>query len=392
MDRMASLGTLAAGIAHEINNPLTYVIANLQLVEQALAGAPQSPRASARATPTAGDVQQPDRDDGLSARLRNALEGAERIRNIVADVKTFARAADDHRTLIDVRGVMDSAIRVVFAEIRQKAQVVKEYTHVSLVMANAGQLGQVFVNLLLNAAYAVGDSGPDHNVIRVSVRTPSPGQVLIEVSDSGRGIPTEETSRIFEPFFTTKPVGVGTGLGLSICHGIVQSLGGNISVESEIGRGTTFRITLPSSSAASHSSRPPPLYGTRPALRGRVLIVDDEPQIAEVVRLILQSDHDASTAAGAAQAFELLTADPAGPAFDVILCDLHMPGMSGMDLYEKLLATRPEVAERIVFMTGGTYTSRSRDFVARVKNTCIDKPVDAAELCALVARRVRKRG
>jgi two-component system cell cycle sensor histidine kinase/response regulator CckA len=395
MDRMASLGTLAAGMAHEINNPLTYVIANLQLVERALTRMPDSPRKSAQATLAAQNAQPPALDSSspsiLSARLCDALEGAERIRNIVADVKTFSHAADDHRTLLDVRGVIDSAVRVVFAQIRHKAQMTKEYAHVPLVLANAGQLGQVIVNLLLNAADAMGEGGPEHNVIRIGVRTSSSGQVLIEVSDSGEGIRAEVQSRVFEPFFTTKPVGVGTGLGLSICHGIVQSLGGTISVESEVGRGATFRITLPSSGAAPLSTRPPPLYGARPAARGRVLIVDDEPQVAEVVRLILQSDHDASTAAGAAEAFDILTAEPAAVAFDLILCDLHMSGMSGMDLYDKLLTTRPEAAERMVFMTGGTFTSRSRDFVAKVKNTCVDKPVDATELCALVASRVQKR-
>ena len=393
IDRMASLGTLAAGIAHEINNPLTYVIANLQLVQEEMSRRFQEYREAVWAGQGAEGPEPLESAQSLrelAARLRDALEGAERIRSIVLDVKTFSRAADDHRTLIDVRSVIDSAVRVVFAEIRQKAHLVKEYKHIPLVMANPGQLGQVFVNLLLNAAHAIGEGGPEKNVIRVVTGTSPPDQVVVEVSDSGNGIAPQVLHRIFDPFFTTKPLGIGTGLGLSVCHGIVHSLGGRISVESEVGHGTTFRIVLPSSSERAHSSQPPPLYGPEPSSRGRVLIIDDEPQLAHVVKLLLQPDHDASVATSCVKAFELLTAESDGSGFDVILCDLHMPGMSGMDLYEKLVGTHPHVAERMVFMTGGTFTPRSRDFVSGIKNPCIDKPVDAAEIRALVSRRVAK--
>jgi len=222
LDRMASLGTLAAGIAHEINNPLTYVIANLQLLAE----------------------EMPH-----SALLHDALEGSERIRGIVSHMKTFSRAGDEHRTYVDPRSVLDSSIKVVMSEIGSRARLVKDYGHVPLVLANPGQLGQVFLNLLLNAAHSIEEGNPQNNTVRVATRAAPSGEIVVEISDTGRGIPAEVRPRIFDPFFTTKPLGIGTGLGLSICHGIVRGLHGTISVESELGSGTTFRITLPEPAA-----------------------------------------------------------------------------------------------------------------------------------------------
>jgi two-component system, NtrC family, sensor kinase len=241
LDRLAALGTLAAGIAHEINNPLTYVIANLQLIDEELPGLVQA----VATTPTSADVSARFRE--LGAKLRDAVDGAERIRGIVNDVKMFSRGGYDHRTHVDVHNVLDSSLKVVMSEIRQRARLIREYHPTPLVFASPGQLGQVFLNLLLNAAHAIGDSQPEDNTIRVVTRTTAKGEVLVEVSDTGSGIEPEVQHRIFDPFFSTKPVGLGTGLGLSICHGIVRSLGGTITVESQVGSGATFRVTIPAS-------------------------------------------------------------------------------------------------------------------------------------------------
>src|SRR5690242_12916309 len=205
LDRMASLGTLAAGIAHEINNPLTYVIANLQLLEEEMPRLLRDyvgPNDQA-AGPSPSSVQ---RFGELSARLHDALEGAERIRGIVLHVKTFSRAGDEHRTYVDVRSILDSSIKVVFSEIRQRARLIKEYNHTPLVLANPGQLGQVFLNLLLNAAHAIEEEDPQKNSIKISTRTAPTGDIAIEISDTGRGMPPEVRQRIFDPFFTTKPL------------------------------------------------------------------------------------------------------------------------------------------------------------------------------------------
>jgi signal transduction histidine kinase len=396
LDRMASLGTLAAGIAHEINNPLTYVIANLELIEEEMPrliqeystamqrGAPASARASER--PAATVVA---RLNEISARLRDALDGSERIRGIVLNVKTFSRASDDHRTYVDVRSVLDSSIKVVMSEIRQRARLVKEYDNVPLVLANPGQLGQVFLNLLLNAAHSIEREEPEANVIRVATRKAPGGNIVVEVSDTGKGIPAEAQPRIFDPFFTTKPIGVGTGLGLSVCHGIVRSLGGTITVESEMRRGSTFRVVLPAAPERTLST-PKPAPVAIPHLHGRILIIDDEPKVAEAVRDMFGPSYDTKIVTSGSDALALLTREPDDQRFDVILCDLHMPDLSGMDLHQRLSENRPLTAERMVFMTGGTFSERSREFVHRVSNPCVDKPIDVQQLRELVAKRVLK--
>jgi len=399
LDRMASLGTLAAGIAHEINNPLTYVIANLELIEEEIprliqdyAAAIQRAPASSRTLPDRASPERPSptvvaRLNEISARLRDALDGSERIRGIVLNVKTFSRASDDHRAYVDVRSVLDSSIKVVTSEIRQRARLVKEYDHVPLVLANPGQLGQVFLNLLLNAAHSIEREDPEANIIRVATRKASNGDVVIEISDTGKGIPTEAQPRIFDPFYTTKPIGVGTGLGLSVCHGIVRSLGGAITVESELLRGSTFRVVLPAAPERTLST-PKPSPTPFPQVCGRILIIDDEPKVADAVRDMFGPGHETKVVTSGTEALALLTQEPDDQRFDVILCDLHMPDISGMELHQKLSENRSATAERMVFMTGGTFTERSREFVQRISNPCIDKPIDVQQLRELVAKKV----
>jgi len=396
LDRMASLGTLAAGIAHEINNPLTYVIANLELIEEELPRLIQEYTIAVQRAPTSS--RTPDRPtttvvarlNEISARLRDALDGSERIRGIVLNVKTFSRASDDHRAYVDVRSVLDSSIKVVTSEIRQRARLVKEYDHVPLVLANPGQLGQVFLNLLLNAAHAIEKDEPEANVIRVATKMGSSGEIVIEVSDTGKGIPPEAQPRIFDPFFTTKPIGVGTGLGLSVCHGIVRSLGGSITVESESLRGSTFRVVLPAAPERTLST-PQPFASPIPQVRGRILIIDDEPKVAEAVRDMFGIGHETKIVTSGGEALALLMQEPDDKHFDIILCDLHMPDISGMELHSKLNENRPATAERMIFMTGGTFTERSREFVRRVSNPCIDKPIETQRLRELVATTIASR-
>jgi signal transduction histidine kinase len=397
LDRMASLGTLAAGIAHEINNPLTYVIANLELIEEEMPRLIQDYTAAVhRITPSRpSDRPSSERPTSnviarlneISARLHDALDGSERIRGIVLNVKTFSRASDEHRAFVDVRSVLDSSIKVVMSEIRQRARLVKDYQNVPLVLANPGQLGQVFLNLLLNAAHSIEREEPEANVIRVGTRKAANGDIVIDVSDTGKGIPPEAQPRIFDPFFTTKPIGVGTGLGLSVCHGIVRSLGGSITVESELLRGSTFRVVLPAAPERSLAT-PKPAPSPIAQVRGRILIVDDEPKVAEAVRDMFGVTHEAKVVTSGSDALALLMNDPNAESFDVILCDLHMPDISGMELHQKLADNRPAIAERMIFMTGGTFTERSREFVHRVPNPCVDKPIDVQQLRELVAKRV----
>ena len=232
-ERMASLGTLSAGVAHEINNPLSYMLSNLRFVEDELQALAEEEASLAGA-----------RGREVREALKEAVEGAERVRHIVHDLKTFSHGGSDARGPVDVNAVLESCVNMARSELRHRAQLVKDYGELPPVRANASRLGQVFLNLLVNAAQAIPQGSLEANEVRLISRLER-GQVVVAVSDTGVGISPEHLRRLFDPFFTTKPVGVGTGLGLSICHGIIRELGGRITVESEPGRGSTFRVFLP---------------------------------------------------------------------------------------------------------------------------------------------------
>jgi signal transduction histidine kinase len=239
--RLTSLGTLAAGVAHEINNPLSYLMLNTAFVTEMLPGLLDDRNGEGNGSPEAlarkGDLRK-----RLFLALAHAQDGAERIRAIVHGLKMFSRPEDESKAPVDVREVLESAILMLQHEIDKRARLVKDYRDVPRVDANEGRLGQVFLNLLLNATQSLSET--TKNEIRAVIRH-DPPYVLVEVHDTGAGIPAEARGRIFEPFFTTKPVGSGTGLGLPICHGILKSLGGSLTFESEVGRGSVFRVALP---------------------------------------------------------------------------------------------------------------------------------------------------
>jgi len=238
--KLEALGRLAAGIAHEINNPLGFVIANVQYVRDALIAS------NGHADPALEE---------LRAALAEACEGGDRIKQIVRDLKTFAQPHDEGVAAVDLRPVLEFSLKMATPEIRGRAEVVTAFEDVPPVWAIAGRLEQVFVNLLVNAAQAIQPGNREQHHIRVSTRAAG-DNVVIEIADTGTGIPQAHLERIFDPFFTTKPVGVGTGLGLSICHSIVRAFGGELGVESVEGAGSTFRVTLPA--AKPGATAPPP--------------------------------------------------------------------------------------------------------------------------------------
>jgi PAS domain S-box-containing protein len=229
-DRLASVGRLAAAVGHEVNNPLAFAMANLDLAMERIAD--ETAPAEARLA----DVAE---------MLREAREGADRVRHIVRDLRVFSRGETAEKALVDPRRVLDSCANMARGEIRLRARLAKRYEETPPVLANEARLGQVLLNLLVNAAHAIPEGDPDHNEILVATRTDASGRVVIEVRDSGVGMSEEVKRHLFEPFFTTKTGGRGTGLGLSICQSIVGSLGGEIAFDSEIGHGTTFRVILP---------------------------------------------------------------------------------------------------------------------------------------------------
>jgi C4-dicarboxylate-specific signal transduction histidine kinase len=228
-DRLATVGTLSAGVAHEINNPLAYTIANLGYVAERLGELPRSL-----------DL------DEVDTAIAEALEGAERVRRIVKDMKILSRVDDETISAVDVERALDASVNMAMHELRQKANVVKEYSGVGFARANEGRLVQVFLNLLVNASQAIAASSPESNEVRIVTCLDAEGHIAVAISDTGSGIPEDVLPRIFDPFFTTKPLGIGTGLGLSICHSLVSAIGGQIEVTSKVGAGTRFLLTLPS--------------------------------------------------------------------------------------------------------------------------------------------------
>jgi two-component system cell cycle sensor histidine kinase/response regulator CckA len=245
----------------------------------------------------------------------------------------------------------------------------------------------VFINLLVNAAQALPEGGTDRNEIRVVTSTDAEGRAVVEVRDTGPGMPAAILARIFDPFFTTKAVGVGTGLGLAICHNIITGMHGRISVESELGKGTIFRVVLPASTVqrALPLSTAPSL-DVAPVTHGRVLVIDDEPAVGLAVRRVLR-DHDVTVVSTASAALKLLAE---GGDFDVILSDLMMPGMSGMDFYDTLSRLDPKMAARVVFVTGGAFTPEANAFLDRIANERMEKPFHFKQLRELVRKFVRR--
>ena len=384
-DRLASMGMLAAGVAHEINNPLAYLLFNLESVMEDL------PHLSCAWRNCIDQVvrrlgtedgrelligstaaHSPALVDDIRSRLTDALEGAGRIKVIARDLGTFSRPESDQLSPIDVAMGAEIAISLAFNEIKYRARLVKDYGTVPMILGNEGRLSQVFLNLLVNAAQAISPGYRDQNEIRI--RTWHDGtDVVAEVRDTGRGIPPADLPHVFEPFFSTKDIGTGSGLGLAISRSIVESFGGRIELTSELGRGTRCEVRLPAVRPQAHAE-PATLEraGSTPNDWERILVVDDEPGIRHAITQILR-DHTVVTAASGNEARALIEADP---AFALILCDVMMPSGTGIELHEWLAGAYPDLAGRVIFITGGTFAAQTTDYLQRIPNLRIDKPFD----------------
>ncbi len=362
--KLESIGTLAAGVAHEISNPLAYIATNLEYIGARL-----------------DRVDEPAVVRELRRATREAMLGADRVRRIVGDLTRFARRDHGPPKPVDVRSVLDTAISMAWNEIRHRARLVRDYGALALVLADEDRLVQVFLNLILNAAQAIEEGRPEKNEIRL--RSLLDGDRLaIEVQDTGSGIPPDELARVFDPFFTTKPVGAGTGLGLSICNTIVTGLGGAIEVQSAPGQGSTFRVVLPVHREVAVRSETP-RRTLEAARRARILLVDDEPFFVSAMCRVLEEEHEVVGTTSAREALSRLS-EEAAAAFDLILCDLMMSDMSGIELHGELVRRSPELARRVVFMTGGAFTPRARAFLQAVPNRCVEKPLDLETIDDLI--------
>jgi len=366
-DRLVSIGTLAAGVAHEINNPLSYVIGNIDFALQHLAALRAGPNACA-------DME------ALEHALQEAREGSDRIRHTTRDLRVFARNDDSPPAPMDVERVMNSSINMAWNEIRHRARLIRDFASVPSVLGNEARVGQVFLNLLVNAAQALPDGDLDRQEIRIKIASQGE-RVVVSIADSGAGIPPDVLARLFEPFFTTKPRGVGTGLGLAICRNLIDELGGEITVESKLGVGTEFSVSLPTTEAVERRSLRPTLV--EPELtRLRIMIIDDEPNLRTLVRRLL-AEHEV---VGFRDAREALEALRNGPAADVIFCDLMMPAMSGGDFYAALTRLAPELVKRVVFLTGGAFGANARQFLDVVDNILVTKPFEVTALRTAISR------
>lgn len=369
-DRSASLGTLSAGVAHEINNPLAYVLLNLEYLIRELP----------RMTPEPANLAH------AKERLAEARHGAERVGFILQELTTLAGRRRGRIRGVDLADVLRRCLRSTERELAD-VRVEVALGASPRVDADAHGLEQVFVNLLINAAQSLPAEGEGERTIRVQLGATDDASAVVEISDSGAGIAPEHMHRIFDPFFTTKPT--GTGLGLPISHAIVRTAGGQITAESELGRGSAFRVVLPKGTAPRSDTDTELRAAVIGSARARILIVDDEELVAQTLSRALEETHEVSVCMSGREALERLSEDS---GFDVVLCDLLMPDTTGMDLYAALAERQPGLESRLVFMTGGAFTRRASEFLARVQNPTLEKPFDVSRLEAIVARQLAKRG
>jgi signal transduction histidine kinase len=379
-EKLASIGMLAAGVAHEINNPASFVLANVDALASSLRKVDEALRMQNVYASNGALANQ--LFDAMTI-VQESKEGMARIHRIARDLHSFSRVDDDANALSDVNAAVDSALTMLRSELRYRATVERSLRATQLVRASAARLGQVFLNLLVNAAHALADLHPRRN--RLYVRShDEENQVIVEIEDNGPGIPPAIMPRIFESFFTTKPPELGTGLGLPISLDIVRRAGGDLTAESEPGRGAIFRVRLPAAMGVpSVKTRTVP--SLKAIQRRRVLAIDDEALLLKAFQRMLISHHDIETKLGAREALRCFGEDR---EFDVVLCDLQMPDMSGVELYQAVKQQWPDLAERFIFITGGAFSPEARRFLEDGDVACINKPFQLRELLELIEARV----
>ncbi|HEX4476740.1 MAG TPA: ATP-binding protein [Polyangiaceae bacterium] len=366
-DRMATVGQLAAGVAHEVNNPLAYIAANVEFAEQEILRLQGSPADLA-------EVQNA---------LAEARQGIERVGLIVRDLKTFSRDPQEAASVVDVRDVLGSAIRIADNEVRHRAELTTSFPDAPVwTEANEARLLQVFLNLLLNAAQAIAPGRANDNSIRVSLSRGDSGNVEVSIRDTGCGMTADVLARATEPFFTTKPIGIGTGLGLSVCANVVRALGGDLRFESAPGQGTLALVTLECASEPAVAPKRRVSPSAAPGGARRILLIDDDPLVVRGLKRLLRG-HDVTSASGGEEAVALVEHEH---AFDVILCDLMMPHLTGADVYDAIEKLGRGFERNMVFLTGGTFTDQLRSFLERVENPRYMKPIRQSDIDAILVR------
>jgi len=379
-EKLAAMGTMLASVAHELNNPLAVIMMEADLLHEE----GQSP------APTQSRQRQ---DDVQAEPLKAIMQAAERCMRIVRNFLTLARQHPPERQNVALNTVIHGAMELLVYGL-QVDTITLDWQlapDLPVLWADPYQLHQVIVNLVTNAHHALRD-GPLPRRLTLTTRyDPRGPEVVLEVADTGPGIPPALQTRLFEPFFTTKPPGVGTGLGLPLCRGIIEEHGGSISVESQPGQGTVFRVVLPLPAEAS-TGRAPGSPDTPPAVTNiakTILVVDDEPGIARALAHLLRRDgHTVDTAANGQIALTKLPTQ----AYDLILCDLRMPELDGPGLYQALQQQHPHLLRRVIFLTGDTLSEEARTFLEQTEIPRLSKPFRAAEVRQLVQQVLQKAG
>ncbi|MCG8419275.1 MAG: response regulator [Proteobacteria bacterium] len=369
-DRLAAVGTLAAGAAHEINNPLGYIMGNIEYVLEEI-------DIAAEASDYRGWSE-------IKRALSASIDGAQRIATIVRDLKSFGQTnhAGQEQTT-DVHDALELAVRMADNEIKHRARLIRDYSETPPVRADSQRLAQIFLNLLVNAAQALPVGQANRHQIGVSTSTDDERHVIVEIWDTGPGIPADIRERVFDPFFTTKEPNIGTGLGLFVTHNLVESLGGSIHlVDSGRDSGTMFHVVLPVGDASPSKRDEHSRAASISALRRhrRVLLIDDDPMVGQTIERLL-STHDVVALEDGRAAAELCQREE----FDVILCDVMMPDFSGLDVHRAIAESRPGMERRIVFLTGGVFEESVESGLARLDNQILQKPIQRELLLRIVS-------
>jgi signal transduction histidine kinase len=373
-ERMATVGTLAAGLVHEINNPLSSLLCNLEHIAaiSAAAGQPGQPGGAAWA-----QLKEP---------LTEAREACDMVMTIAADVKMFVRRVEPQKRAVSLAEVVDSAARLARVAMRGRTRFVRDFDtdDVPAVSGERGRLAQVCLNLMMNAVQAIPEGNPQGNEIRAVLRRgDGPSDVVLEIRDTGRGMPPEIEARLRRgESFTTKG-SEGTGLGLTICRRLLQEIGGRLEIESQPGRGTTALVHVPAAPEPVSSVLP---VTREPQARSTILVIDDDPLISRVIERALVAAHDATCVERPDQALELIRND--GRHFDAVICDLMLAGMSGMDFHAALEGLAPKLARATLFLTGGAYSDRAQAFLAARPDRYLEKPFQPEDLRRAVSRLV----
>jgi PAS domain S-box-containing protein len=354
-EKLAAMGSLLASVAHELNNPLSVVMVQADLLSEEV------------------------REEALAERIKLVNQSAERCVSIVQNFLALARRTPPQRTHVELNAIIHEAMTLLAYPLRVDNVDVQQNLADDLppLWADRHQLHQVLINLITNAHQALRER-PTPRRLELTTRYDSVASVVtLEVADTGPGIPPALQERIFEPFFTTKPPGVGTGLGLPFCRGIIEGHGGTISVESQVSRGAVFRIKLPVEAVPVTVSEIPVPEALLPVKGKAILIIDDEPGIVSALAYLLRRDgYHVDTAGNGRLALEQLQ----GQSYDLILCDLRMPELDGPGLYQEIEEHLPHLLSRMIFLTGDTLSPEAREFLEKAGVSRLNKPFRAAEV------------